>query len=114
MKIEAKHVFKFTLSLNSELEYIEESIYTNIDFMDKEEDGTYWDDSTYAEKMAECEDRVSEIYFDKEKIDAIKQQLCNLIMQTENPFHIYCTDWDGGYTVDEQQLLENQRNIRLR
>jgi hypothetical protein len=28
-------------------------------------------------------------------------------MEDPNPFNISCTDWDGGYEIDESQLLEN-------
>jgi hypothetical protein len=33
-------------------------------------------------------------------------------MEDPNPFNISCTDWDGGYEVDESKLLENIIEIK--
>ncbi len=104
MKIEVDHVFKYRVSLNSDIDTIDVPVYTNIDFMEQ------YGDEPYETSMPKCEQFVEDIVFTKEKIEELKKELCKKIMEAENPFDIYCTDWDGGYLVEESELLENRKH----
>ena len=53
-----------------------------------------------------------DIVFTKAKINELKKELCKKIMESENPFDISCTDWDGGYLVEESDLLEHKLTLK--
>ena len=55
--------------------------------------------------LKEKQEIVKNKYFTKEQIQKIKKELCKKIM--EIPFTIECVDSDGGYMVEESELLEN-------
>lgn len=48
-------------------------------------------------------DSVVDEYFTKEKIEKLKKELCDKIMNTDNPFDIYDIDLDG-YPVEENKI----------
>jgi hypothetical protein len=104
--MDVNHVFKYTIHLKGDIRLPDERIYTNIDFSDRVEKQNP-DIKDSWELMRKTEDEIESIYFTKEKIDQLKKELCKRIMEDPNPFNISCTDWDGGYEVDESQLLEN-------
>ena len=102
-RLEAKHVFRYDISLDVDLESV--YIYTNIDFCEKLGD----DESDTCEVMNKVEDHIQNLVFTKEKIEELKKKVCEKIMNTDNPFYIQCGDWDGGYYIDsENDLLENK------
>ena len=108
--MEVEHVFEYSVRLMDDL-VSDEHIYTNIDFVEKTKKEHPGADDEWRQ-MALVEEKVKSIYFTKEKIDQLKEELCKRIMSEPNPFYINCTDWDGGYEVDESQLLENIRDIK--
>ena len=105
MKIEVDHVFKYRVSLNSDLDTIDVPVYTNIDFMKR------YGNEPYETSMPKCEQDIEDIVFTKKKIDELKKELCKKIMESENPFNISCVDWDGGYLVEESDILENKLTL---
>ena len=105
MKIEVDHVFQYRVSLNSDLDTIDVPVYTNIDFMEQ------YGNEPYETSMPKCEQCIEDIVFTKAKINELKKELCKKIMESENPFDIYCTDWDGGYLVEESDILENKLTL---
>ena len=106
MKIEVEHVFKYMVSLKSDLDTIDVPVYTNIDFM------AQYGNEPYETSMPKCEQFIEDIVFTKEKINELKKALCKKIMETENPFLISCADWDGGYLVEESDLLEHKLTLK--
>lgn len=110
MKVKAEHIFKYKISLNSNLDNDENFIYTNFDFMKKYDDIKM----PLEESMPRVENDIQQLVFNKEKINKLKLEFCKRIMDCENPFTISCVDWDGGYEVDESNLLENQINFKKR
>lgn len=104
--MEAEHVFKFDIKLKPNINYFQRCIYTNIDFREK-----YKDEIDEWNWVKPVEDKIEKIYFTNEEIDQLKSELCERIMSDPNPFSISCSDWDGGYEVDESELLENIRTI---
>jgi DNA segregation ATPase FtsK/SpoIIIE-like protein len=108
--MEVEHVFEYSVRLRDDF-VSDEHIYTNIDFV-KNIKQKYPEITDEWQQMALVEDGIQSIYFTKEKIDQLKEELCRRIMEDPNPFYINCTDWDGGYEVDESQLLENIREIK--
>ncbi len=115
-KKECEHVFKYRVRLRDDIEETEKTVKTNVDFFEKvdrkyktlkKEDprGYEYKQLTLAENM------VQDIYFTKEVIQEMKEELCRRIMDTRNPFHIFCCDLDGGYEYDEGELLEDIRTI---
>jgi hypothetical protein len=109
--MDVNHVFKYTIHLKGDIRLPAERIYTNIDFSDRVEKQNP-DIKDSWELMRKTEDEIESIYFTKEKIDQLKKELCKRIMEDPNPFNISCTDWDGGYEVDESELLENIIEIK--
>jgi hypothetical protein len=109
--MDVNHVFKYTIHLKGDIRLPDERIYTNIDFSDRVEKQNP-DIKDSWELMRKTEDEIESIYFTKEKIDQLKKELCKRIMEDPNPFNISCTDWDGGYEVDEIKLLENIIEIK--
>lgn len=105
MKIEVDHAFQYEVLLNLDLGVINVPVYTNIDFMEQ------YRNEPNETSMPKCEQFIENIVFTKEKINEIKKELCKKIMKSENPFDIYCTDWDGGYLVEESDLLENKLTL---
>ena len=105
MKIEVDHVFQYRVSLNSDLDTIEVPVYTNVDFM------AQYGNEPYETSMPKCEQCIEDIVFTKKKIDELKKELCKKIMESENPFNISCVDWDGGYLVEESDILENKLTL---
>lgn len=95
-------VFKYRISLKSELDLDDVTVYTKPfpDPWDKD-----YDESKYM-TLEEEEDLVQEKYFTKERIAELKQKLIEKIMAEEDPFYIYCVDVDGGYRVTEEQLFK--------
>jgi hypothetical protein len=108
MKVEAKEVLKFDIELSSELNFSRVSVYTNL----KNPWEKYEKDSLCEKEIEDWKDDIRDLYFSKEKIEELKNELCKKIMESENPFEIYCADWDGGYLVEESDLLENQVKIQ--
>lgn len=104
MEIEVEHVFKYYVSLSYNLRSMDVPIYTNIDFMKK------YDGELCETAMPKCEQDIKNLVFTKEKIEKLKKEFCKRIMESENPFDISCVDWDGGYLVEESELLENQKH----
>lgn len=105
MKIEVDHVFQYRVSLDSDLDTIEVPVYTNVDFM------AQYGNEPYETSMPKCEQCIEDIVFTKKKIDELKKELCKKIMESENPFNISCVDWDGGYLVEESDILENKLTL---
>lgn len=105
MKIEVDHVFQYRVSLNSDLDTINVPVYTNVDFM------AQYGEEPYETSMPKCEQCIEDIVFTKKKIDELKKELCKKIMESENPFNISCVDWDGGYLVEESDILENKLTL---
>lgn len=52
------------------------------------------------------EKKVKNAFFNQDRIDELKQQLIDLIMETKNPFEIHCCDLDGGYRVTKEQIFK--------
>lgn len=48
-------------------------------------------------------DMIVDEYFTKEKIEKLKKELCDKIMNADNPFDIYDVDLDG-YPVEENKI----------
>ena len=109
--MEAEHVFKYDIRLKSDIDYFRRCIYTNIDFCEKYKEKNFSEIDEW-DKIQLVEDEIEKIYFTKEEIDQLKYELCERIMNDPNPFSIHCNDWDGGYEVDESELLENIRTIK--
>jgi hypothetical protein len=109
--MEAKHVFKYNIWLKNDIDHFRRCIYTNIDFCEKHKEKNSSERDEW-HNMHLVEDEIEKIYFTKEEIDKLKYELCERIMSDPNPFSIYCSDWDGGYEVDESELLENIRTIK--
>ena len=107
-RLEAEHVFRYDVSLNINIK--PEYIYTNIDFY-KKLNGDKIDSPDAVEKV---EDYLQELVFTKDKIEELKKRACEQIMKEDNPFNIWCGDWDGGYYIDSpNDLLENKIKIDL-
>ena len=102
-RLEAEHVYRYDVTLNIDLD--EEYVYTNIDFFKKLGlDG--WDSW---DAMNQVEDHIQNLVFTKEKIEELKKKVCEKIMASPNPFEIQCGDVDGGYYIEsENDLLENK------
>ena len=109
--MEAKHVFKYDISLKNDFDSSIRCIYTNIDFCEKYKEKNSSEIDEW-DNMRLVEDEIEKIYFTKEEIDQLKYELCERIMNDPNPFSIHCNDWDGGYEVDESELLENIIEIK--
>lgn len=109
--MEAKHVFRYDVHLKYDIGHFRRYISTNIDFCEKhkEKNSSEMDELN---QMQLVEDEIEKIYFTKEEIDQLKHELCERIMNDPNPFSFFCSDWDGGYEVDESELLENIRTIK--
>lgn len=95
-------VFKYRVSLKSDIELDDISVYTKPFPQPWDEDYDESKDMTLEEE----EDLVQEKYFTKERITELKQKLIEKINAEENPFDIYCVDVDGGYRVTEEQLFK--------
>ena len=108
--MEAKHVFKYDIILKSDIDYFKRCIYTNIDFYEKFKNKHSSEEDEW-NKMQIVYDEIEKIYFTKEEIDKLKYELCERIINDPNPFLIHRNKWDGGYVVEEQELLENIRTI---
>jgi hypothetical protein len=96
-------VFRFRISLKSELELDDITIYTKpfpdfpiSEYKSEEQVQKFYDDQ---------EDLVQEKYFTQQKIDELKLKLIQKIQECKNPFNICCVDRDGGYNVTEDQLF---------
>lgn len=96
-------VFKFRISLKSEFEDEEITIYTK-PFPDFPL-GEYKSDEQVQEFYDKQEDLVQEKYFTQKKIDELKLKFIQRIQECKNPFYICCVDKDGGYNVTEKQLF---------
>ena len=97
-------VFRFRISLKSELELDDITVYTKpfpdiSDLISPESEQIWYD------KYNEQEDLVQEKYFTQQKIDELKLNLIQKIQECKNPFKISCVDRDGGYNVTEDQLF---------
>lgn len=96
-------VFRFRLSLKSELSLDDITIYTKPfpdfpigEYKSEEQVQKFYDDQ---------EDLVQEKYFTQQKIDELKLKLVQKIQECKNPFNICCVDRDGGYNVTEDDLF---------
>jgi hypothetical protein len=96
-------VFRFRISLKSELELDDITIYTKPfpdfpigEYKSEEQVQKFYDDQ---------EDLVQEKYFTQQKIDELKLKLIQKIQECKNPFYICCVDRDGGYNVTEDNLF---------
>ena len=87
-------VFRFRISLKSELELDDITVYTKP-----------FPDLLLLGKEATEEDLVQEKYFTQQKIDELKLKLIQKIQECKDPFNICCVDRDGGYNVTEDQLF---------
>ena len=96
-------VFKFRISLKSEFEDKDITIYTK-PFPDFPI-GEYKSDEQLQKFYDDQEDLVQEKYFTQQKIDELKLKLIQKIQECKNPFNICCVDRDGGYNVTEDQLF---------
>ena len=95
-------VFKYRVSLNSDIELDNITVYVKPFPQPWHKDYDESKDLSLEEK----EDLVQEKYFTKEKIAELKQKLIEKINAEENPFDIYCVDVDGGYNVTEDKLFK--------
>jgi len=97
------NVFKFRISLKSEFEDEDITIYTKPfpDFPFNK----YKSEEQVQKFYNDQEDLVQEKYFTQQKIDELKLKLIQKIQECKNPFYIYCVDRDGGYNVTEDQLF---------
>lgn len=108
-KVEANHVFKFTVSVPSL--FIDKNVYTNIDFSKKYKN-LFANAEEEFKALACTEQEVQNLYFTKEVVDRMRQILADKILSGEAVIEIQCTDWDGGYAVEEEELLENIVKIK--
>lgn len=96
-------VFRFRMSLKSELELDDITVYTK-PFPDFPL-GEYKSDEQVQKFYDDQEDLVQEKYFTQQKINELKLKLIQKIQECKNPFNICCADRDGGYNVTEDQLF---------
>ena len=108
--MKAEHVFKYDIRLKSDIDCFKRCIYTNIDFYEKLKNKHSSEEDEWT-KMQIVDDEIEKIYFTKEEIDKLKYELCERIINDPNPFLIHRNNWDGGYEVEESELLENIRTI---
>lgn len=108
-KVEANHVFKFSISVPGLS--IDKTIYTNIDFS-KKYDNLFTKEEERFKVLACTEQEVQNLYFTKEVVEKMRQILADKILSGEAYIEIQCTDWDGGYAVEEEELLENIVKIK--
>ena len=112
--MKAEHVFNYDIRLKKGIDHFIRCIYTNIDFREKQKEKNSSEIDEW-NSIQQVEDEIEKIYFTKEEIDQLKSELCKRIMSIPNPFSISCSDWnsdwDGGYEVNESELLENIRTI---
>lgn len=106
MKTIAENVFQYRVALKYDFDEVTVPVYTNIDFMKQ------YGNEQYETSMPKCEQCIENIVFTKEKIEELKKNLCKKIMESENPFSISCVDWDGGYLVEESDLLEHKLTLK--
>ena len=102
-------VFKFDVSLKWELSRLYEVVYTKPfegSKYDKEFDGEGDIDDYTGCQLHEWENLVKNKYFTKERIAELKKKLIAAIEAEENPFDIFCSDYDGGYNVTEDELFD--------
>ena len=108
-KVEAKHVFKFIVEPKEW--YLQKNVYTNIDFAKKHDDGN----ADYEHRTAclfNTEEEVKNLYFTKEVKEKIRRIFANMVLHGDIELDIQCTDWDGGYEIEEEELLENIVKIK--
>ena len=96
-------VFRFRISLKSELELDDITIYTK-PFPDFPI-GEYKSEKQVQNFYDDQEDLVQKKYFTQQKINDLKLKLIQKIQECKNPFNICCVDRDGGYNVTEDQLF---------
>jgi len=108
-KVEANHVFKFSVSVPGLS--INKTVYTNIDFS-KKYDNLFTKEEERFKVLACTEQEVQNLYFTKEVVEKMRQILADKILSGEAVIEIQCTDWDGGYEVEESELLENIIKIK--
>ena len=108
--MKAEHVFKYDIRLKSDIDCFKRCIYTNIDFYEKLKNKHSSEEDEW-NKMQIVDYEIEKIYFTKEEIDKLKYELCERIINDPNPFLIHRNNWDGGYEVEESELLENIRTI---
>lgn len=59
------------------------------------------------------EDKVQAAYFDKSRIDDLKLQLIKAVLESDEPFSIYCVDTDGDYKFKDNELFRGHGNKEL-
>ena len=105
MKNEKKYVpndvFRFGLSLKSDIELNDVTVYTKPFSQPWDKDYDESKEMTLDEQI----NLVKEKYFTKERIAKLKQKLIEKINSEENPFDIFCVDTDGDYCVTEKELF---------
>lgn len=105
MKNEKKYVpndvFRFRMSLKSDIELEDVTVYTKP--FPQPWDKDY--DESEGMTLDEQTNLIKEKYFTKERIAELKQKLIEKINSEENPFDISCVDTDGGYYVTEKELF---------
>jgi hypothetical protein len=105
MKNEKKYVpndvFRFGVSLKSDIELDDVTVYTKP--FPQPWDKDY--DESKEMSLEEQTNLVQEKYFTKERITELKQKLIEKINSEENPFDISCVDTDGNYYVTEKELF---------
>ncbi len=94
-------VFKFRVSLKSELESVNIPVYVK-PFPQPWDKGYK---SEYHLSLNEKEQLVENKYFTKERIAELKKEFIKRIEECDNPFSIFCCDVDGDYNVTEEQLF---------
>ena len=97
-------VFRFRISLKSELELDDITVYTK-PFHDLSLLGKDTTEEDLYKEYDKQEELVQEKYFTQQKINELKLKLIQKIQECKNPFNICCVDRDCGYNVTEDQLF---------
>ena len=97
-------VFRFRISLKSELELDDITVYTK-PFPDLPLLGKSYTEAEWYKEYDKQDELVQEKYFTQQKIDELKLKLIQKIQECKNPFNICCVDRDGGYNVTEDELF---------
>lgn len=93
MEKQEAHAIKFRIQLDT-LDSFNEYVYMSYDAFNKL--------PCFSSGMRNVDSIIPE-YFTKDKIDELKRKLCENIMNSENPFHIYEVDLDG-YPVEKNKI----------
>ena len=61
---------------------------------------------SYIDDWHEQEHKIHKQYFTNDRIDELKQLFIKKILESENPFDIYCIDSDSGEGVNKNDLFK--------